>query len=113
MKKEIDMLFSKETSEYCTDDKDQNLFFLRMCEHYFNDKLRSEGYVSFDEVTSALGLETSTERINKLMQKLANGEDPRKFGWFKSDEQYIYFNLFENYKSIDNNEFVITLNFED
>ena len=113
MKKEIAMLFSKETSEYCTDDKDQNLFFLKTYEHYFNNKLRSKGCVSLDEVMSVLGLETSTEIINKLTQKLVNGEDPREFGWSKSDGQYIDFNLFENAKSMDNNEFIITLKFEE
>jgi hypothetical protein len=116
MKKEIAMLFSKETSEYCTDDKDQNLLFLKTCEHYFNSKLRSKGYVSIDDVASILGLETSTEIINKAMQKFANGEDPYRdgeFGWSKSDGQYIDFHLFENAKTMDNNEFIITLKFEE
>lgn len=116
MKKEIAMLFSKETSEHWTDDKDQNLLFLKTCERYFNNKLMLESYVSLDDVTSTLGLETSIEIINKAMQKFANGEDPYRnegFGWSKSDGQYIDFNLFENAKTIDNNEFIITLKFEE
>lgn len=70
-----------ETSTYWLPNKELNLMFLNMQQHYFNQRLQAIGYVFLNEVYEVLGLQKSTEG--------------QMIGWlrFGSGDGYIDFKL--------------------
>lgn len=72
------------------DDIDYNLWFLRMNEHYLNEKLRTEHHVSIFEVYYQLGLPLDN---NRLLRSIT---DPDEVQWAYGKDIMIDFGAKEN-----------------
>ena len=85
--------YTKCFDEYClgwTKDAEYNLMFLRQQQSYFNDKLRTEGYVFLNDVYKALGIPVT--KAGQIVGWVYDSKDPNAdnfidFGIYDLDDE--------------------------
>jgi len=82
--------YAKFFDEYCTNwqkDPEYNLMFLRNQQNYFNDLLKTRGYVLLNEIYEAIG--AATTKDGHVVGWVYNEKNP-------SGDNYIDFGIYEN-----------------
>lgn len=88
--------FFDEGSEYYEKDPERNLYFLRAEQNYANDRLRSRGYVTLNEVYERLGIPTT--KAGQIVGWVYDLDKP-------NGDNYIDFGIYDTYRE-KNRDFV-------